>query len=90
MPMRILQAIASEQMGDAVPSTDGVVDAEVKLTDLMGPTFQALRKMEPFHRRPRARRPRTGVGIESAPLGSRWPEIPPGGAYREVLERPNP
>ena len=43
-----LQAIASEQMGDATRSTDGVVDAEVKLADLMGPTFQALRKMEPF------------------------------------------
>ena len=51
-----LQAIASEQRGDAVRSTDGVVDAEVDqvdlqpfvLNDLMGPTFQALRKMEPF------------------------------------------
>jgi single-stranded-DNA-specific exonuclease len=43
-----LQAIAAEQMGDVAPSTDGVVDTEVKLTDMVGATFQALQKMEPF------------------------------------------
>jgi single-stranded-DNA-specific exonuclease len=43
-----LQAIASEQMGDRKRSIEGIVDAEVQLSDLMGPTFQILRKMEPF------------------------------------------
>ena len=43
-----LQAIAAEQLGESPSTTDGVVDAEVQLAELMGPTFQALRKMEPF------------------------------------------
>lgn len=50
LPMLIerLQAIAAEQLGGSPTVVDGVVDAEVQLTELMGPTFQALRKMEPF------------------------------------------
>lgn len=43
-----LQAIAAEQLGESPSKIDGVVDAQVQLTDLMGPTFQALRKLEPF------------------------------------------
>jgi single-stranded-DNA-specific exonuclease len=43
-----LQAIAAEQMGDTPANTAGTVDAEVSLSELMGPTFQALRRMEPF------------------------------------------
>lgn len=43
-----LQAIAAEQLGGSPKRVDGVIDAEVQLTELMGPTFQALRKMEPF------------------------------------------
>jgi single-stranded-DNA-specific exonuclease len=43
-----LHAIAAEQLGDGPPSTDGTIDAEVQLPQLMGPTFQALRRMEPF------------------------------------------
>ncbi|MDA1174813.1 MAG: single-stranded-DNA-specific exonuclease RecJ [Chloroflexi bacterium] len=43
-----LQAIAAEQLGGSPKVVDGVVDAEVQLAELMGPTFQALRKMEPF------------------------------------------
>ena len=43
-----LQAIASEQLGESPAVVDGIVDAEVRLADLMGATFQALRKMEPF------------------------------------------
>ncbi len=43
-----LSAIAEEQMGGVPRSTDGTVDAEVSLSDLMGPTFQAMRRMEPF------------------------------------------
>jgi single-stranded-DNA-specific exonuclease len=43
-----LQAIASEQLGEFPTVVDGIVDAEVQLAELMGPTFQGLRKMEPF------------------------------------------
>ena len=43
-----LQAIAAERLGAATGAPPGVVDAEVGITDLMGPTFQALRKLEPF------------------------------------------
>jgi single-stranded-DNA-specific exonuclease len=43
-----LQAIAAERLGAATGAPPGVVDAEVGVTDLMGPTFQALKKMEPF------------------------------------------
>jgi single-stranded-DNA-specific exonuclease len=43
-----LQAIAAEQLGESPATVDSIVDAEVQLTELMGPTFQALRKMEPF------------------------------------------
>ena len=43
-----LQAIASEQLGEAKPAADGIADAEVALADLMGPTFQMLQRMEPF------------------------------------------
>lgn len=42
-----LQDIAAEQLGDAPPAPEGVVDAEVSLRELMGPTFSALRRMEP-------------------------------------------
>jgi single-stranded-DNA-specific exonuclease len=50
LPMLVerLQAIASEQLGEFPAVADGIVDAEVQLADLMGSTFQALRKMEPF------------------------------------------
>ena len=43
-----LNAIAVEQLGDTVRSTDGTVDAEVSLPDLMGEVLRGLRQMEPF------------------------------------------
>jgi single-stranded-DNA-specific exonuclease len=43
-----LQSIAAEQLGGTPSVAPNIVDAEVQLTELMGPTFQALRKMEPF------------------------------------------
>ena len=43
-----LNSIAAEQLGTEPRDTDGVVDAEVQLPQLMGTTFQALRRMEPF------------------------------------------
>ena len=43
-----LQAIAAEQLGESPEVIDSVVDAEVQLSELMGLTFEVLRKMEPF------------------------------------------
>jgi single-stranded-DNA-specific exonuclease len=43
-----LHAIAEEQTGGVPTSSDRMVDAEVSLSDLMGPTFQSMRRMEPF------------------------------------------
>ena len=43
-----LQAIAAEQIGAGPFSSDRTVDVEVELPELMGPTLQALRRMEPF------------------------------------------
>ena len=43
-----LTAIADERLGGRRESRDGYIDAEVEPRQLMGPTFQALRRMEPF------------------------------------------
>ena len=43
-----LQAIAAEQRGSGPSIRDGLIEAEVSLTELMGPNLQLLRQMEPF------------------------------------------
>ena len=42
-----LTSIAAEQLGEARPLSEGVVDAEAQPGELMGRTFQALRRLEP-------------------------------------------
>ena len=43
-----LEAVASEWLQDRPVSTEGVVDAEAAPAAVMGETFQAIRRMEPF------------------------------------------
>ncbi len=42
-----LTSIAAEQLGEAQPLSEGIVDAEAQPGELMGRTFQALRRLEP-------------------------------------------
>lgn len=67
-----LEAIAAEQLGEGSRASDGVVDAEVELRELMGPSFQLLRRMEPFGvGNPAPLFLSRGVGVERAtPMGS--------------------
>lgn len=43
-----LASIAAERVGAAPQVREGIVDAEARPHELMGPAFQALRRMEPF------------------------------------------
>ena len=56
-----LLAIAGEGETDRPDTPEGHVDAEVELRDIMGPTFQKLRQLEPF-----------GIGNPAPVFLTRW------------------
>lgn len=43
-----LISIAAEQLGEAQPIREGIIDAEAQPSELVGPTFQILRQLEPL------------------------------------------